>query len=176
VLGLLERPRIVASPRGSPDTVPFRSDGERTAHPGSTYFDYAMLLVCRAVEAMDERRQVRLEQQVGRWAAKSPPPAKARTVDENTPPGDRFVAFLTTIAWRQARKHVQDPDELLELFCGAIEDGMARVVKYWGPGHKHPQKNVVEYAKGCVRSAVWNRSQSMHRRELPSRPIGGSDA
>jgi hypothetical protein len=49
-------------------------------------------------ERLDARRRDRFADRLRRWAIANPPPRTARQANDDSTPGDRFVAVLTVVA------------------------------------------------------------------------------
>lgn len=123
----------------------------------SKLFDDAMAIVLDAYQKLDGRRQEKFRKRLLDWAS-GPPPAGAAVAGPGTRAGDRFVGLITSVGsksirrWRSAVKS----DDVRGLFGLALTLAMKRLIKYWGPGKKHPQKCPVVYSAQAVRSACWN--------------------
>ncbi|MCA8954218.1 MAG: hypothetical protein KDE27_32215 [Planctomycetes bacterium] len=130
---------------------------------GPSFFDLAMAIVTDSIAQLDDRRRDRFADRLRRWAAVNPPPATAKLAGPGSHPGDRFVAAITVVGRRAVRSQAKDPDEEQSLFVEGLHMGLARLVKYWGPGKRYPQRCPVRYSIQAVKSACSNAVRRQRR-------------
>jgi hypothetical protein len=138
--------------------------GDGSGPNPSRLFDDAMAIVLDIFQKLDGRRQEKFRTRLRDWAS-LPPPLRAVVARPETRAGDRFVGLITSVGWKSIGrwKGTVEPDEMRSLFGAAVLLGMRRLLKFWGPGKKYPQRCPVLYAAGAVRSACWNVCRQ-HRR------------
>lgn len=144
---------------GSMTQPPFQTSAA-WGEDGPTFFDLAMGITMSKVQELDERQLGKFVARLDNWASK-PPPDGAKTASSGSQPGNRFVGLLTTIA-RRAVMGCGGEDDQESLFCEGMHKGLARLVKYWGPGHKYPQRCPIRYAAASVKSACSNAKRKHH--------------